>query len=168
MRLTPKLEDLLKKPLGVLIQGEMPKPYELLRDTLGDAPIIAVGDIVDENIRDLGITPRLSIIDGRTKRGKIVSDQDPREDADLIVPNPRSTISRELWDAIRDCDLKDRKIFIDGEEDLATLPAIYFAPEGAIVVYGQPDEGIVIVNVTDEKKKEVYSILSRMEGEKWI
>ncbi|HOP09469.1 MAG TPA: DUF359 domain-containing protein, partial [Candidatus Methanofastidiosa archaeon] len=79
-----------------------------------------------------------------------------------------SNITRELWDAIRDCDLDNRKIFIDGEEDLATLPAIFFAPEGAIVVYGQPDEGIVIVNVTDEKKKEVYSILSRMEGEIWI
>ncbi|HPR41833.1 MAG TPA: DUF359 domain-containing protein [Candidatus Methanofastidiosa archaeon] len=168
MRLTPELESLLRMPLGVLLQGEMPKPYELLRDTFGDAVIIAVGDVVDENIRAVGITPRLSIVDGKTKRRTVASERDPREDADVIVSNPKSNITRELWDAIRDCDLDNRKIFIDGEEDLATLPAIFFAPEGAIVVYGQPDEGIVIVNVTDEKKKEVYSILSRMEGEIWI
>jgi len=168
MKLTPELEELLKEPLGVLIQGEMPKPYELLKETFGDSMIIAVGDIVDKNIRALGITPKLSIIDGKTKRSEIGHDGDPKRDADMVVVNPRSNITRELWDALEGCDFDDRKIFIDGEEDLATLPAIFFAPEGAIVVYGQPDEGIVIVNVTEEKKKEVYSILSRMEGENWI
>ncbi|MBN1786715.1 MAG: DUF359 domain-containing protein [Candidatus Methanofastidiosa archaeon] len=168
MKLTLELERQLKSPLGVLIQGEMPKPYELLRDTFGDSFIIAVGDIVDENLRAVGIRPKLSIIDGRTKRGEIEGRSAGRQEADLVVPNPRSNISKELWDALRECDFKDRKIFIDGEEDLATLPAIFFAPVGAIVVYGQPDEGIVIVNVTDEKKKEIYTIFTKMEGEKWI
>jgi len=168
MKLTVELEALLKEPLGVLLQGEMPKPYQLLRETFKDSLIIAVGDVVDENLRKVGIVPKLSIVDGRTKRRELDSIEDRRREADLIVRNPKSTITRELWDAIRDSDYVDRKIFIDGEEDLATLPAIFFAPEGAIVVYGQPDEGIVVVNVTEEKKKEVYSILLGMEGENWI
>ena len=39
------------------------------------------------------------------------------------------------------------KIVVEGEEDLATLPAILYAPPGSVVVYGQPDEGSVLVKV---------------------
>jgi len=158
MKLTPAVEAMLKRPLGILIQGEMPKTYELLKVSFGDALVIAVGDVVTEQLEKAGITPVLSIFDGKTKRKGLPAAQDLRSSADAVVPNPRSFVSEELWEAIK---------HIDGEEDLATLPAILFAPVGAIVVYGQPDEGVVVVHVTDDKKDEIKSIISMMEGEKW-
>ncbi|MFC6769315.1 DUF359 domain-containing protein, partial [Natrinema soli] len=56
-------------------------------------------------------------------------------------------------------------ILVDGEEDLVALPAIVAAPEGASVVYGQPDEGMVHVNVTDDHRTEMRDLLERFEGD---
>jgi len=49
-----------------------------------------------------------------------------------------------------------------GEEDLATLPAVLFAPLTTLVFYGQPGEGLVMVEVTEKKKEEVFKMI-----EKW-
>ena len=166
--LTPEVELLVRRPLGILIQGEIPAPYRLLAVSFGDVPVIAVGDVVTEQLELAGIAPALSLLDGKTKRRALASAGNRRAGADLVIANPAGSITKELWDAIRDCDFKNRKIFIDGEEDLATLPAILYAPLGSIVVYGQPDEGIVVVHVTDEKKNEISSIIEKMEGDKWI
>ncbi len=51
---------------------------------------------------------------------------------------------------------------VDGEEDLATLPAILYAPLGSAVVYGQPNEGSVLVMVTPEKKKQIENLMKQM------
>ncbi|HHN81812.1 MAG TPA: DUF359 domain-containing protein [Methanomicrobia archaeon] len=168
MKLTPTVEAILKRPLGVLIRGDPPQPYGILSMSFGhELPIVAVGDVVTKSLEDEGITPILSIFDGHTKRRSMNTAEELRAKADMVVSNPRSAITRELWDAIKHCDFNYRKLFIDGEEDLATLPAILFAPEGSLVVYGQPDEGIVVVHITDEKRDEVRSILAMMEGETW-
>ena len=54
------------------------------------------------------------------------------------------------------------KIVVNGEEDLATLPAILYAPLGSAVVYGQPNEGSVLVEVTLEKKEQIKDLMKRM------
>ena len=54
------------------------------------------------------------------------------------------------------------KIIVDGEEDLATLPAILYAPLGSAVVYGQPNEGSVLVDVTPEKKLHIEEFMKKM------
>ena len=46
------------------------------------------------------------------------------------------------------------KIYVEGEEDLATLPAVLLSPTGSMVAYGQPGEGVVLVEVDESKKKE--------------
>jgi hypothetical protein len=56
-------------------------------------------------------------------------------------------------------------IDVDGEEDLATLPAILATPVGGSVVYGQPDEGMVLVAVTPAARREARSLLGRMDGD---
>ena len=57
------------------------------------------------------------------------------------------------------------RIDVDGEEDLATLPAILIAPEGASVVYGQPGEGMVLVQVGREATERARDLLTRMDGD---
>ena len=42
---------------------------------------------------------------------------------------------------------------VKGEEDLAVLPCLLIAPEDAVILYGQPNEGLVFVNVSEGKDK---------------
>ena len=55
------------------------------------------------------------------------------------------------------------KIVVDGEEDLLALVALLHAPLNALVVYGQPYEGIVAVKVTKRKRQEARRIMEAMQ-----
>jgi len=55
---------------------------------------------------------------------------------------------------------------VKGEEDLLTLIAVLYSPETALVVYGQPHSGIVVVKVTSEKKAQVKEYLKAMKSSK--
>jgi len=76
-------------------------------------------------------------------------------------------ITQELIDAIRNnVNSKEPvRIFVDGEEDLAVIPACEFAPTGSLVLYGQPREGVVAVEVTEEKRRETRELMGRMQKE---
>ena len=52
---------------------------------------------------------------------------------------------------------------MDGEEDLAVLPAVILAPQGAIVIYGMPNTGLVIITVNDEHRRNALAIVEKME-----
>lgn len=54
------------------------------------------------------------------------------------------------------------QIVIDGEEDMVALPFLIFAPVGWVVCYGQPNEGLVIVQITEESKKRAESIFNKV------
>jgi len=81
------------------------------------------------------------------------------------VKNPQGTITEEAIAAIREALESDEpvRIIVDGEEDLLALIAVLYAPEKSLVVYGQPYEGIVVVEVTSEKKNEAVEILKAMK-----
>lgn len=54
------------------------------------------------------------------------------------------------------------QIVIDGEEDIVALPFLILAPVGWVVCYGQPNEGLVIVKITEESKKRAESIFNKV------
>ena len=54
-------------------------------------------------------------------------------------------------------------IIVDGEEDLAVLPVVLLAPLDSLVFYGQRNQGLVLVKVTEEKKSEFVKILARFK-----
>ncbi|OGK24359.1 hypothetical protein A3C25_00695 [Candidatus Roizmanbacteria bacterium RIFCSPHIGHO2_02_FULL_38_11] len=54
-------------------------------------------------------------------------------------------------------------IVVKGEEDLLALPAILFAPLHSVVLYGQIDLGVVMVEVTEDKKMKVREILRKFK-----
>ena len=80
--------------------------------------------------------------------------------------NPPGTITEEAIKTIKDALETDKRaqIVIDGEEDLLTLIAVLHAPEKALVIYGQPKEGLVVIKVTENKKAEVRKILKGMNS----
>uniref|UniRef100_UPI002480868F DUF359 domain-containing protein n=1 Tax=Halorubrum sp. F4 TaxID=2989715 RepID=UPI002480868F len=67
-----------------------------------------------------------------------------------------------LVDALSDPD--PVTIEVDGEEDLAALPAILATSDGASVVYGQPGEGMVRVEVTPESRRTARELFEALEG----
>jgi uncharacterized protein (UPF0218 family) len=167
--LTENLRSELKKPLGDLLKGREDRVKNLLRKALEkEKPlqVIAVGDQTSKTLLNLGMRAHLHICDGKTKRKKI-----PKRilhGETVTVKNPAGVITDEALKAVKTAlsSQVESSIFVDGEEDLLTLAAILYAPEGAAVLYGQPDEGIVFVKVTTQKRQLVKKIIDRMKVER--
>jgi hypothetical protein len=152
-----------KEPLGP-IESE---PEALLATV--DGPVIAVGDAVTYHLVRAGRRPDVAVVDGRTEREAVSAEVRDAVDVDdpIEVSNPAATLTEtllsELCGAIANGDTAT--ILVDGEEDLATLPAILVAPTGASVVYGQPGEGMVHVLVDDAVRDRVRDLLSLLDGD---
>lgn len=165
-------EDLraeLKEPLGPIFTDA----ETLLREA--GEPILSVGDVVTYHLIEAGHTPAVALVDERTERAMVADEISERIDAyegfDHIVEatNPPATLSSELLDtmarAVTAAPERTTLIEVDGEEDLAALPAVILAPTGASVVYGQPGEGMVLGTVDEELREGVRDTLGRMEGD---
>ena len=166
-RLTRELRRELKKPLGELIRGPIPEPYLRIKDELRGKTVVTVGDVVTENVLKLGLFPSLALYDLKTKRADYSPDINAKA-VFMTVSNPPGTITKALLDAIRKAfRLVERgrpvHILVSGEEDLGAIPAVLYAPYGSIVLYGQPDEGVVLIKVTPECKRRCARILAKME-----
>lgn len=159
MKMTKEAEKILKKPLGLLLKGKYPEPYLEFSKLHKNEKVYTVGDIVTKNMLKIGITPEMAVIDGKSMREKI-EDVIPH---DVVVRNKKSHISKELVKAIR--EKKYKVILVDGEEDLATLPVVLYVDEGSYVIYGQPQEGIVVIKVDKKSKKMVKRIMEMFEEE---
>jgi uncharacterized protein (UPF0218 family) len=153
----------LKEPLGPLYTGA----DALLADA--GEPLVAVGDVVTYHLLSAGYRPSVALVDGKTERE--TADEEVRDAADgfdvrIEVDNPQGTLTRELLVELTAAIARDRPtlLTVDGEEDLAALPAVAAAPDGAGVVYGQPDEGMVLVTGDPDLRAEVRDLLSRMDG----
>ncbi|MFB6103551.1 MAG: GTP-dependent dephospho-CoA kinase family protein [Halobacteriaceae archaeon] len=146
--------------------GPVVPDVETLTGTV-DGPFVAVGDMVTYHLMAAGITPAVAVLDGHTERDTLdeeVRATLPIEDADRI-PNAAGTLSAELVAALTTAldSMDGTVILVDGEEDLAAVPAIVAAPDDAVVVYGQPGEGMVAVVVDDETRARVRDLLARFE-----
>lgn len=165
--LTPELRIKLKKPIGKLIKGsfaETMKKFKVIIKQEKASVIISVGDTVSRNLAENQIQPKLSIIDNKRMR-KRTKEKKPEGKKAIHAKNPPGTITEEAIIAIQKSIKSSQyvKIVVDGEEDLLTLIAILYAPKNALVVYGQPYEGVVVVKATPEKKTMVAEILKTME-----
>jgi len=164
--LTPELRRRLKKPIGELIRGSVEETVPKVKAILkGESPamLITVGDQITKSMLEAGVKPDVIVVDGRIMR-KPTEPLKTYGRTVLKARNPAGTISDEAWNAVWNATRRgDCTVLVDGEEDLLTLVAVLAAPEGSIILYGQPNEGVVAVRATKEKKKEVQSIIDEME-----
>jgi uncharacterized protein (UPF0218 family) len=142
----------------------MPKLKVLVQQSK-PSKVTTVGDVVSRETLAAGIKVSLRIVDQMTLR-KRISPVEIKAERSYRVRNSAGVITREAWDAIKEA-LKDREavIFVDGEEDLLAIPAVLESPDNALVVYGQPSEGIVVVTASPQTKTEVRKIMDRMTEE---
>ncbi|WP_254525193.1 GTP-dependent dephospho-CoA kinase family protein [Natrinema caseinilyticum] len=161
--LPDELRHELKEPLG---------PIETDADRLlatVDGPLIAVGDVVTYHLMQAGRPPDVAFVDERTKREAV--DEEIRrtvtEETTIEATNPPAEVSEDAVEALLSglARADPTTIHVEGEEDLLALPAIVAAPDGASVVYGQPDEGMVHVQITDDHRASVRALLDRFAGD---
>jgi len=149
-----------------LIQGSLDETMEKLRELVEkEKPptIISVGDVVSESMIKHGILPQVLVVDNKVMR-KPITPIHADVYQTLYVKNPPGTLTDETWAVMRKAiQSKRTKVLVDGEEDLLTLVAVSCAPESSFVVYGQPHDGIVVIKVTEEKRKMISGIVEAMK-----
>jgi GTP-dependent dephospho-CoA kinase len=155
----------LKEPFGRLIEREPDVTMLELAKLIKQHPpkrISAVGDVVSRETFAKGISVDLRIIDHKSLRLPTTAFRLEQQKS-YSVRNPAGVITSEAWDAIkRAMKEKSVTIIVDGEEDLLTLPCITESPDKSFVLYGQPKEGLVVVEVNPRVKREAKSIIERM------
>ena len=164
MQLPNDLRDQLKNPLGNLIKDNDIDKENIIKEISAESVLITVGDRTTENMLQLGLKPQIQIIDGLEKRNKRLVPADDTINTNLSCKNPPGEITEESIQVIQkafSCEPPVR-ITVDGEEDLLVLPVCMSAPENSVVMYGQPNEGLVLVHVTPEIQAKVQKILDSM------
>ena len=164
--LTPELRHKFKEPFGLLLRGSFAETMKQLKAiVVADKPamVVSVGDRVSRNLHEHGINPQLSITDNKSLRRKVQPAFFQGKKV-FRVENPMGTITDEAVAAVLEVlgGKEEAHIMVEGEEDLLTLIAVLYAPEGALVVYGQPYEGVVVVKVTVEKRARAQELLDLM------
>jgi len=166
VHLPEKLRDQLKKPLGILILDHNTTKENIAKYITKDAFVITVGDATTEKMIKFGFDVSLQIVDSLEKRNKRDLPEGNVETI-LTCKNPAAEITEESVSVIRKAFgmVPPVRIVVDGEEDLLVLPVAVYAPDDSVILYGQPNEGLVVVHVTEEVRNKASSIMNSMSGE---
>lgn len=150
----------LQHPWGEVL-FEIPK-------NINPAKTVTIGDINTQTFNQNNVGQFLSIIDFLVQRQPKFHNLLELGITTKVfrkVKNLHGTISLELFQSI--CEAfknKDKKvILVEGEEDLAVLPVMLVAPLGYSIFYGQPNVGMVKIQVTEENKEKAYQLVSQFE-----
>lgn len=153
--LPPEKRHFFKVPFGTLHPG-----IADILPRIAGRTVYSVGDIVTESLIEEGITPALAIIDGQSMRSP-TNRPPPVFSKRFHARNPPGTLTRELLEALNDAVKEpEALIMVEGEEDLAVIPLVIAAPEGVIILYGQPGEGVVLNEVDERAKEKARELLS--------
>ena len=165
MKLPPSLREELKIPLGILIQETETNKQNIQKNIPIDSFIITVGDRTTEKMINFGIIPSLQIIDGQEKRVKRDTPVKIKISTSLSCKNPAAEITQESIETIKKAFVSPTpvRVTVVGEEDLLVIPVCIYAPQNSVVLYGQPNEGLVIVVITPEIRNKTQTLLDSME-----
>ena len=165
MFLPENLRNELKIPLGKLITNNYSEKEDYIRKIYSEKVVITVGDATSELLLQMGLIPLLHVIDGQEKRAKRSLPLADAINTELTVQNNPGEISSQSFNLIKNI-FKEKppiRLVVDGEEDLLVLPVCLFAPENSVVMYGQPNEGLVIAEITTEIRDKVQKIVNQMK-----
>ena len=165
MFLPENLRNELKIPLGKLIKNNSSEKEDYIRKIYSEKVVITVGDATSELLLKMGLIPLLHIIDGREKREKRSLPLSDAINTELIVENKPGEITSDSFNLVKNI-FKEKppiRLVVEGEEDLLVLPVCLFAPENSVVMYGQPNEGLVVAEITNEVRDKVQKIVNQMK-----
>lgn len=151
-RITDALVEKLKTNYGPIVKTE----HELKRLISPEDVIYCVGDRVSYEIIRCSLRPQAIFYDGLTERRETedeIKETIARYNVkQLVVQNPKGTITEDLLNAIKTAETEKIKVQVEGEEDLTTLALASHIEKGTII-YGIPKKGMCVVKL-DRKLKE--------------
>lgn len=167
MPLNPEDVLILKEPFGTLIPDEKVTKDRIKGFLKNAKRVISVGDSTTDRLISFGILPDLSVIDGKERRLKHSSSDLHLQNTivqELHCSNSAGTISREAVSLLQYALRMPSpvRVIVDGEEDMLALPIFTIVPDGSIVLYGQPLEGMVVVKITPKTRKKAKDLMDRI------
>lgn len=144
--LTEKQRQFFAQPQGEIV--EQP-------NTLGSDLVYVVGDHSLEKFIEHKWHFDLAAFDLKEQRQTLNSAALTNLNPDITVNNPAGSITLELIGALE----KHRLIFVNGEEDLVAVALVLLSPLHSKIYYGQPNQGLIEMIVTEEKKDQFLQIL---------
>jgi hypothetical protein len=146
--------QLFKEPFG-----ELHRHIDSILAAITGHTVYTVGDVVTHTLLKKGITPAIAVVDGLTMRSPCIRPLQCTGER-LQVDNPPGTITEELVRALEYAVAHPpMTIVVNGEEDLAVIPLVIAAPDGTILLYGQPHEGVVLRRIDAESKAVARKLL---------
>ena len=164
MKLPDSLRDQLKIPLGLLLPIGQDNKKNIQKYISDDSYVITVGDRTTEKMIEYGIIPSLQIIDGFEKRQKREFPKLATE-SELKIDNPAGETTLQSIEIIKKAFemIPPIRLTVKGEEDLMVLPVCIHAPQNSVILYGQPNKGLVLLEVTPEIRNKAQTLLDMMK-----
>lgn len=162
------LKSALEKPFGVLLVSD---EFEVQAKKDGSDCVVGIGDKTVESLLTLGVGMKLAVIDRLSRRKPHPWSQDHEtileSFSQATIQSGPGYISEQALAWIRQWGErsgehskgKTELLVIEGEEDLLTLPVAYYASVGTVIYYGQPGQGVVRLEVTEEVKNRAALLL---------
>ncbi len=153
LKLPKSLRQELRKPFGELHKSINLIEKSLQKQLEEEKLIISIGDVTSMKLFECGIHPQICIVDNLTKREPIEHNLDHTNNI-KYVDNPAGVLTDEFievcTESIKEASNKNPLIIqVNGEEDLAVLPCVINSPKDTFILYGQPNEGVVLVKVNE-------------------
>jgi pantetheine-phosphate adenylyltransferase len=153
----------LSEPLGRVFESpKIDLLFKKLKKHAKNLPICVVGDESLKFFRDKKLPFHLGVFDGHTNRFEV--SELSKELADQRIPkteNPAGQITTQAIKSLKQALANNEKYLkITGEEDLLTAALILLLPLESVLYYGQPDQGLVEIDVTEELKNKLYLLIN--------
>lgn len=155
----PEIKHQLKKPLG-----KLQRDFRGLRALSRTHRIISIGDVCTLGLLAMGIKPHLAVFDHLFMRRKLDPGMKKVLELHFKKPrkykNPAGTVSDRILTDAAHLISRGGAVLIDGEEDLTALAFLRNATNRDVIIYGQPNQGIVVVKPNKKIKRKVERWLS--------
>jgi len=170
LRLPERFRSKFSKPFGKLYRGKGEELMKRIEEVKNCKILACVGDIVSYYALKL-FEPDIIVIDGKTVRKEIsISELDELSKGyiEIKANNPAGCITCDLISKLREAvnlaeNGKKVKVIVEGEEDLAVAPLGLLLPNSSLILYGQPNEGVVALMIDDDRKSIILEFLRCME-----
>jgi pantetheine-phosphate adenylyltransferase len=123
----------------------------------GFEKIAIAGDVSLQTFEDSQFSFNYGIYDG-ISHGQRIDHKNSINTLETV--NGRGTINKHAVQKLNQLLTLERgSLKVSGEEDLLVLPLILMLPLNSLVIYGQPEKGMVAVKVNEETKEKWYQFL---------
>ena len=154
-----ELREKLKRPFG-------PVEESVAKSALIGRKVAAVGDFYIRVLVEKGVKPQIAVFDYICMRKPVDAETRGVIEKNYPMPlhaaNPPGTITDELMDSLlKVISAGKGAVKVEGEEDLAALALMSVLPDGWLLVYGQPNEGMVLVETSDRIRANAKAFMEK-------